>query len=111
MGARRVWRRAFESIGGGEEVEVEGVGEGSGFERTTDSDSRETGSPIVVSFASFDRDGLGERFEGVVLGVFEEAAPRSWSVGDESADSAFRLVGSPRRVGLARSFNLGFLVL
>ncbi len=43
------------SVAWGVEVELDlGGGEGS----TTSSDSRLTGSPIVVSFASLDKDGL-----------------------------------------------------
>ena len=45
---------------------------------------------------------------GMVVVFGEEDAPRSWSVGLESVDSAFRLTGSPRRVGFsfARSLRL-----
>ena len=69
MGARRVRRRRRVLIGGGvvvvvgnelaEEGFVEGGDElGLGSERTTSSASRETGSPMVASFASFDRESL-----------------------------------------------------
>ena len=48
--------------------------------------------------------GIDSEFEE----MGEEAAPRSFSVGEESAVSAFRLTGSPSMVGfcLARSLRL-----
>lgn len=60
---------------------------------TTSSDSMLTGSPIVVSFASFESDGLlfFESLPEAFCSSDDEYAPRSLSVGLEFAVSAFKL--------------------
>ena len=53
---------------------------------TTSSDSMLTGSPIVVSLASLESEGFP-----FSRPVPDDCAPRSSSVGSESAASAFKL--------------------
>ena len=78
----------------------------------TSSTSRLTGSPIVVSLASFDSIGFTIsvfRCDSFPLNSATGRAPRSSSVGLESAVSAFRLTGSPSCVELAVSLSFFLL--
>ena len=68
----------------------------------------ETGSPIVVSFASFESEGRDFSLGGVGVDFGFDLASLSCPVGEEFSVSTFKLVGSPSCEGFASSLRLFF---